>query len=206
MRAKHSVLVLFAHPAVEKSRLNRAMAEAIRDVEGVSFHDLYETYPDLDVDVAREQQLLRVHDVVVMQHPLYWYSTPALLKQWQDLVLEYGWAYGEQGTVLRGKTMLNAVTTAGNAAAYTQSGSHGHTLLEFLAPLRQTAKLCGMTYLPPFVAHDAWQDKPARLKALGAEYRTALIALRDGTLPLERAQTVETLNALVHLQPSPDVH
>lgn len=29
-----------------------------------------------------------------MQHPFYWYSTPALLKEWQDLVLEHGWAYG----------------------------------------------------------------------------------------------------------------
>ena len=38
------------------------------------------------------------HDVVIFQFPLFWYSTPPILKQWQDIVLEYGWAYGEGGT------------------------------------------------------------------------------------------------------------
>jgi len=88
------VLVLFAHPALEKSRVNRRLAAAVADLPGVTLHDLYEAYPDFDVDVKREQDLLVAHDVLVVQHPFYWYSTPALVKQWEDLVLEHGWAYG----------------------------------------------------------------------------------------------------------------
>ena len=81
---QRKVLILFAHPALEKSRVNRRLIEAVKTLDGVTFHDLYQLYPDLDIDVAREQALLTEHDVVVMQHPLYWYSTPAMLKEWQD--------------------------------------------------------------------------------------------------------------------------
>src|SRR5512139_1443397 len=116
------VLVLFAHPALEKSRVHRRLVERARASDGVTFHDLYEAYPDFDVDVKREQALLLAHDAVVLQHPFYWYSTPALVKQWEDLVLEHGWAYGSRGTMLRGKRMLSAITTGGGEAAYRAQG------------------------------------------------------------------------------------
>ena len=70
------ILVLFAHPALQNSRVNRVFVEAIRDLDGVTFHDLYEAYPDFDVDVSREQELLAAHDTVVLQHPMFWYSIP----------------------------------------------------------------------------------------------------------------------------------
>ena len=84
----------------------------------MTIHDLYEVYPTLSIDVKREQALLLEHDVIVFQHPFYWYSCPAILKEWQDLVLEHGWAYGVGGTQLRGKITLNAITTGGPAHAY----------------------------------------------------------------------------------------
>ena len=84
----------------------------------MTVHDLYEAYPDLDIDVAREKALLLAHDVIVWQHPFFWYSTPAILKEWQDLVLEFGWAYGPGGTALRGKLFVSAITTGGREAAY----------------------------------------------------------------------------------------
>ena len=66
-------------------------------LRGVTFHDLYELYPDFDVQVEQEQELLISHDMIILQHPFYWYSCPPLLKQWIDLVLEHGWAYGKEG-------------------------------------------------------------------------------------------------------------
>ncbi len=90
--ATESLLVLFAHPAFHKSRVNRVLTRFVKETEGVTFHDLYEAYPDFHIDVAREQALLVRHDVIVFHHPFFWYSTPAILKEWQDLVLEHGWA------------------------------------------------------------------------------------------------------------------
>ena len=76
------ILVLYAHPSPSTSRANRALRAAIHDLPGVTLHDLYETYPDFFVDVAREQALPAEHDVLVLQHPLYWDSSPALVKGW----------------------------------------------------------------------------------------------------------------------------
>ena len=63
------VLILFAHQALEKSRVHRRLVREISDDSRLTFHDLYEAYPDFNVDVAREQALLERHDVVVLQHP-----------------------------------------------------------------------------------------------------------------------------------------
>ena len=120
-------------------------------MEGVTVHDLYEAYPDFDIDVSREQALLREHDVIVFHHPFYWYSSPAVVKQWMDLVLEYGFAFGSHGTELRGKALMSVLSTGGEKAGYSRQGLHGHTLREFLIPFEKTAHLCNMAYLPPFV-------------------------------------------------------
>ncbi len=74
--------------------MNRVLVQRVRDLPGVTFHDLYEEYPEFDIDLHREQRLLLDHDVIIFQHPLFWHSTPAILREWQDLVLEHGWAYG----------------------------------------------------------------------------------------------------------------
>jgi len=189
------VLILFAHPALERSRVNRPLAAAVRGLAGVTFHDLYEAYPDFDVDVRREQGLLTAHDLVVFQHPFYWYSTPALVKQWEDLVLEHGWAYGTGGTALRGKTWLSAVTTGGREAAYQHDGYNRFTIRELLAPLEQTARLCGMQFLPPFVVHGTHRLDQADIDRAAAEYRRAIEALRDDRLDLDAVASQTRLNA-----------
>ena len=48
------ILLLFAHPALDASRVHRALLGAARAVPGVTVHDLYEAYPDFDVDVTTE--------------------------------------------------------------------------------------------------------------------------------------------------------
>lgn len=189
------ILVLFAHPVLERSRVNRRLMEAVRGLEGVRVHDLYEAYPTLAIDVRREQQLLLEHDVVVFQHPFYWYSTPAILKEWQDLVLEHGWAYGATGKTLVGKITFNALTAGGPATAYRREGYNRFTLRELLSPYDQTAHLCGMRYLAPFAVHGTLRlQTDEDVAPHGREYRRLLEALRDGRLDLERATRVERLN------------
>ncbi len=173
------MLVLLAHPALHRSRVNRRLAEAIRDLEGVTVHDLYEAYPDLDIHVAAEKRLLLAHKKLVWQHPFFWYSTPAILKEWQDLVLEFGWAYGPGGDALRGKPFLQVLTTGGRADAYAPEGFNRHTILELLAPVTQTARLCGMERLPPHVIHGTHRLTDAEITAFAEDYRRTILALRD---------------------------
>lgn len=188
------VLVLFAHPVLERSRVNRRLVGAVRDVENVTVHDLYEAYPTLSINVPKEQELLLSHDVIVFQHPFYWYSVPAILKEWQDLVLEHGWAYGAGGTKLRDKITLNVVSTGGPANAYRKGGYNRFTVRELLAPWEQTAHLCGMRYLAPFTVHAALRvASDDDLAARREDYRRLVVALRDGRVDLDRAAAGENL-------------
>ena len=182
------ILLLFAHPAFERSRANRALLAAARGVGGVRIHDLYEAYPDFDVDVGREQALLEEHDVIVLQHPFFWYSTPALVKQWEDLVLEHGWAYGSDATALRGKRWMHAITSGGPASAYGPDGMNRFTMRELLRPLEQTAVLCGMRFLPPFLVQGTHGMADEVLAAHAREYARVLVALRDGTFAAAEAE------------------
>lgn len=196
MTAPHRVLVLFAHPAVQKSRLNVRLAAAACGAPGVTFHDLYETYPDFNIDVPAEQARLEAHEVIVLQHPFLWYSGPALLKEWLDLVLERGWAYGPGGDRLRGKLLLSAITTGGAESAYARDGHNRFTMRELLAPFDQTAHLCGMTYLPPFVVHGSTHLRDAAaIDAAAGDYRRVLLALADRRIVPGRVQGWPRLNA-----------
>ncbi len=178
--ASQRVLVLFAHPALEKSRVNRLMIEGIDAIDGVTFHDLYQAYPDFDVDVDREQTLLLEHDVVVLQHPFYWYSTPALVKQWEDLVLEHGWAYGHDGNALRGKALMSAITTGGRATAYQPGGYNRYSIPDLLRPIEQTARLCGMLYLDPFIVYGTHAMASDEVLQHASRYRDLLARLTRG--------------------------
>jgi glutathione-regulated potassium-efflux system ancillary protein KefG len=200
-----SVLILFAHPALEKSRVNRHLMRAAEGIPGVTFHDLYEEYPDFQIDVAREQELLRTHDVIVMQHPFYWYSCPSLLKEWMDLVLEHGFAYGAEGKALRGKTLMNAVTTGGPREAYEHEGYNRFTMRELLSPFDQTAHLCGMRYLAPFVVHRSLtigghEDAAPHV----SQWRWTIEALVNQDLDLAAASLAQRLNDLLPPPPEAD--
>lgn len=189
------ILILFAHPALERSRVNRVLVDGLDEIEGVTFHDLYERYPDFDIDVGTEQALLVAHDLIVFHHPMFWYSTPALLKEWQDLVLQHGWAYGREGRALRGKELLSAVTTGGRETAYRHGGYNRYTIAELLRPIEQTATLCGMDYLPPFVVHGTNGMTSDEMRAHADDYRRTLVAMRDGVVDLEAARAAGRLNA-----------
>ncbi|WP_181708111.1 NAD(P)H-dependent oxidoreductase [Chthonobacter rhizosphaerae] len=175
------ILILFAHPAIRRSRFNRVLIETARMVEGVTVHDLYETYPDFAVDPDREQALLLEHDVIVAQHPLFWYSAPALLKEWLDLVLEHGWAYGREGHRLDGKLWMQAVTAGGSERAYSPDGLNHWSIDELLRPFEATANLCRMVWQPPFVLHGAHLADAQEIDRAARAYQARLTTLRDGT-------------------------
>ncbi|MBF0277225.1 MAG: NAD(P)H-dependent oxidoreductase [SAR324 cluster bacterium] len=196
----NKILILFAHPALEKSIVNKSLFSALQGLEKITTHDLYEVYPDFFIDVTFEQELLKEHDIIVFQHPLYWYSSPALLKKWQDLVLEHGFAYGEGATALHGKKLLSAITTGGIREAYQKNGVNRYTIRQILTPFDQSAHFCGMEYLPPFVVHGArLEDNCGNTDRLAREYQTLILALRDNRLNYQEIRQYEYLNQCLDL-------
>jgi glutathione-regulated potassium-efflux system ancillary protein KefG len=169
-----SILFQFAHPYPHHSKANIALLEAVRNLEAVKVNDLYALYPKLHVDVEREQALLREADVVVFQHPFYWYSGPALLKEWIDVVLEHGFAYGPGGNALQGKTWLHSVTTGMAEDTYGPEGLNQATMAELLKPFERTARFCGMKWMEPLVFHAAHELDSELIRRHGVTLRSLL--------------------------------
>ena len=196
----NNILILFGHPAFRRSTINAALREAVETLEGITFHDLYARYPDFLIDVGHEQQLCEIHDIIIFQLPFYWYSTPAIIKEWFDLVLEHAWAYGSTGKALKGKITFQALTAGGNQENYRKEGLNLFTIRELTTPFRATANLCGMDWLPPFAVLGIHQGLPAEDRVRHAEdYRRTLIALRDNHVDLDRARNSELLNQDLNL-------
>jgi glutathione-regulated potassium-efflux system ancillary protein KefG len=175
-------LVVFAHPRFEASIVQRRLLDNIRGLPAVTIHDLYYSYPDFHIDVAAEKIRLLEHGIIVLQHPFYWYSVPAILKEWLDLVLEFNWAYGPQGTALQGKFLMSALSTGGDRNAYGPHGRNRFPIDDFLSPLNQTAHLCGMGWLRPFIIYSGRHMAPAELERQAGEYRRIIASLSEGAL------------------------
>jgi glutathione-regulated potassium-efflux system ancillary protein KefG len=177
-----STLVILSHPTLDRSRAHAQLADAIRGVPGVEVRHLEALYPDGRIDVAAEQAAAARADPIVFQFPLYWYSTPPLLKRWQDEVLAFGWSYGPGGTALRGKTLQVVTTTGGAAETYASGGYNLYPVRELLRPLEVTAHLMGMAFAAPLVLHGVPNipgltvpgDPAPRIAAFAAEYRALL--------------------------------
>lgn len=185
-----SLLHYAAHPSPRTSTANRAMLQRIRGLDGITSLDLYAEYPRYDIDIEEEQARLLAHEVIVLQFPLFWYSCPALVKEWLDLVWEHGFAYGHQGDRLKGKILQLAVTTGGPQEAYRPEGYQHYELRTFLTPFEQAARLAQMRFLAPYVLHGALRADPAS-HAQG--FLRLMTALRDERLDLMAAETADIL-------------
>ena len=153
-------LVIVAHPHLhDGSRINACWMAALQaHPDEFVVHDLYAALPDGTLDeqaVAREQELLAAHGTVVFQFPLYWYSCPALLREWMDAVYAFGWAYGgpqaqpgQPGRMVAGKHFACAVSMGDVEEHYAAGQPVGFTLDEVLAPFAATANYLEATFEP----------------------------------------------------------
>ncbi|SMY18002.1 MULTISPECIES: NAD(P)H-dependent oxidoreductase [Photobacterium] len=189
------ILILFAHPSQNRSEINVPLFNASKGFDHVTTVDLYAEYPRYRIDIDKEQQRLRDHDVIVFMFPLYWYSTPSLLKEWQDLVLEYGFAYGSEGTALQGKKFLCALTAGGSESSYRKEGFNHFTIRELLQPLEQMAELTGMEFLAPFALFGAGTaTEEQRVTKHLENWRRVLVAIADNKLNYDVASKLSKLN------------
>ena len=173
------ILVLYAHPYPRHSRACKALLNAVQDLPDLETRSLYDLYPDFDIDVAAEQAALSRADLVVWLHPIYWYSAPSMLKHWFDVVLLRGWAYGAGGVALHGKQCLWAVSAGGDKESYSTKGMHQQPFENFIAPIEQTARFCGMQWHEPMIVHGAHTVGDAELAALADNFRSRLLMLMN---------------------------
>jgi glutathione-regulated potassium-efflux system ancillary protein KefF len=174
MSTPSRILVLYAHPTPQRSRVNRSLADIARAMPGVHLQDLYQTYPDFYIDAPAERELIDASDLLVFLHPIRWYSMPSLLKEWVDVVFEPDWAYERNRGALAGKSFWLVASTGSGEEAYQSGGLHGRPFADFLAPFEQTAALCGMRWIEPLILHGASRLDDTMLASHATAFRTGL--------------------------------
>ncbi len=177
-----NILIVLAHPDMERSRINKALIQAVKEKDGLIISDLYHKYPDFNIDVTAEQSLLAGAAVIILQYPFYWYSCPPMLKQWMDKILLPGFAYGKNGGSLAGKLLLCAVSADGTMAGYQKNGYNFYTMNDLLRPVELTAKFCKMHYCDPFVVYDTDNITNGELHEITAGYNAWVDSLKEADI------------------------
>lgn len=190
----NKILLVTAHPALEKSRNNIRLMQTAQQMDNVRVRDLYELYPRFSINTRKEQDYLEQSDIIVLQHPFYWYSIPALMKQYLDMVFTHGWAYGRNGNKLEGKILFNAITTSGTRDSYRSDQHNRFSLATYLAPYDQLAHVCRMQYLPPFVLHESGKADASASARHARAFRNILTRLAAEGASAEDFRTIEYLN------------
>lgn len=174
------ILILLAHPELNRSEIHAPLLPMLAAHEAVSLVDLYAEYPNFYIDIRKEQRRLQAHDVVLFQYPLYWFSTPSILKEWQDAVLEYGFAYGEGGDQLHGKAFGQVLSMGTKSEDFQPESGRTSSLEKILLPQRSMAELCGMHALPHLALYDAGSaHEEGRFEAFKLAYLNLIDALAD---------------------------
>ncbi|WP_159996846.1 NAD(P)H-dependent oxidoreductase [Roseomonas sp. 18066] len=173
------LLILFCHPHVARSKANAALLGATRGLEGVEVAHLDGLYPEGAIDLDAEVARLIAAERVVLQFPIQWYSTPPLLKAWQDSVLTrmFYMAYEAEGRLIAGRPLMVAATAGNLPEAYSAEGVNLFPLAELLKPLHSTANRCGLAWQEPFLLFRANRLEASALQDAAAAYRTRLQAL-----------------------------
>lgn len=177
-----NALVLFAHPFSNKSRVNRAVMEALQDLPCVRVHDLYEEYPYFHIKVDREQELLLESDLIIWQHPLYWFSMPPLMKLWCDEVLRRDFAFGPDGSRLQGKDLLLSVTTGGLGDPTLSIPS----IQELFLPYQQIAKVCGLNWRDPLLMQATGRATNEEVQRHAEQVRRVILGYCENVIPEKR--------------------
>ena len=151
------ILIIFSHTYWNNSKVNRKLLESIKDFKDITIHNLNEIYKDNKIskeNVKSEISLLKEHDKIIFQFPLFWFSTPSLLKEWEDTVLT-DILYGSESKCLEGKT-FQIITTAGREKSFYDSLEFGINTI--LSPINTTFKYLGLKVENPYCIYHANAD------------------------------------------------
>ena len=148
-------LIIFAHTFWKDSKVNRALLEELKDNKNVNIHNLSVIYPDGKINsVKSEVALLKEADNIIFQFPLFWFSMPSLLKEWQDFVLS-DILHGSDNKILENKT-FKIITTAGGKKSFYDTLDF--KMDEILSPINISFKHLGLKIKEPFCIYEANKD------------------------------------------------
>lgn len=158
-------LVIVSHPYPDNSTAIKFLEKTAADVSDVTVRNLESLYgSDMSqIDVAAEQAACEGMDRIVFMFPIHWFNLTPMLKAYLNAVWAYGWAFGPEGTALKGKEMLVIATAGATEFTYSKDGLINSTIEEVLTPMKSSALYVGMTYAEPIAFYEAMNPSEDKL-------------------------------------------
>ena len=187
-------LILISHPKFEDSGTQQFLKTSFYSLDDVKYQVIDELYGQSDgIDIEKEQSALKGFDRIIFQFPMYWYSSPASLKQFMDDVFTRNYIVANRSVKTK---QLGIVVTLGDAKADFQAGgSEQFTIYELLRPLQAFAHKAGMQYLKPLVVDQFGYMDPEQKEKLLIDYLQYLSAEMPLSLANREKWLVERLQS-----------
>ena len=99
----------------------RIVEKLMKAIPNIELDHIDKLYPDLKIDIKKEQEKLVQNDIIIFQFPLYWYNAPSSLKKWIEDVFQHGFSHGSKGKALHGKKLLLSVTAGAPAEHFKEA-------------------------------------------------------------------------------------
>lgn len=132
--------MILAHPKIEESIGNKIISSKLAD-NNIEIRHLDKLYPDFKIDIKAEQEALLSADTIIFQYPLFWYSIPAIMKEWIDKVIQYGFAFGKDSYNLENKKLIVSFTIGSPIKDYPQE-----VIQKIAFPFKGLASYCKLEY------------------------------------------------------------
>ena len=142
------VVILLAHPNMKESQANKALIDAVSDIEGVAVFNLYDQQ-GASFDVDEWSKIISDASALIYQFPFHWMAAPSLLKKWQDEVF----TFLSKTPAVAGKPLTVVTTTGSEYEAYRSGGRNRFTVDELLRPYQVSAIHSGMSWQTPVVVY-----------------------------------------------------
>lgn len=167
-------LIILAHPKIEESIGNKIISELTAKEQNVEVRHLDKLYPSFKIDIKAEQEALLTARNIIFQYPLYWYSTPAILKEWIDQVFQYGFAFGQE-SALNDKKIFISLTIGSDPDYYNDD-----VMEKILFPIKGLTEYCNLTYggeVVSFNINNYTPEAAEKAKQISVEHVKKLLGL-----------------------------
>lgn len=153
--------MILAHPNIGESIGNKIISTTFNKEDNTEVRHLNLIYPDTKIDIKAEQDAILTADTIIFQYPLFWYSTPAILKEWIDQVMQYGFAFGNDSK-LAGKKVIVSFTIGSSIKEYPNE-----VIEKIVFHIKGLTHYCKMEYLGEIFSTDINNYAPgAKEKAI----------------------------------------
>ena len=181
-----NILIIDGHQkySFSKGELNHELALKAKEVLSAK-HNVKLTTIEDGYNVENEQDKFHWAESIIYQFPVFWFGTPAVMKQYMQDVYQYGIlftagkkGYGTGG-LLNDKTYMLSTTWNTPLSAFGKGFfSNTDSPDDLLTAIHHTQAFLGMKKLPSFSCHDVIKNPDIKSYSKALERHLNLIFLK----------------------------